>query len=592
MPIDKATQLSTNCVTTNATCVIWNLDPIPCLNIKTGDRLSDIVFAIVAKICKNIPDVSDVDLRCLVEKYAVSEPRDKTVNTILQLLVTNQCNIKDLLGTDSGGNPTTTLTLDLKCLKETDSYGNQIPYTQQSVLQKLINESCIHRDQIIALQQAGSNTGTGASYVEPTLDLGCLGSKQTSQGLALLASDYCTWKAKVGTAEDISKSMALQCSGIRDLFKTNDSFIQSPQNLAQDEGNQWILLCNLLDRIKTLEGCACKAKCSDLKLGFLPILDQNGIKLDFGTQYGTNIDPQWKINPDGNNSVTFSDANGITRPFPVTELENGTVLGPYDISTLDTSRAITINICLGFKTDDGQFCNKCATQTYLQSSSGSAPCTLKAVGSEVTILYKECVSACNCNYSSLVIKDGTTAFLSKTQKPIYISNTDALNGIECLDTSELQDTNCYVSMIDSDIDNTRTIVGIKLGDKTYNFQNPYAKANGVYNVSAIAAEVKSLIPSIIDANGSSGVSSTSYYWEPNPVAWFFGIGPGAKKITVNLSYYSFIQIKTLEGIAKTFDFVYRSSNVEGDSITLGPVLPRSTFEGANDVDSILPISLC
>lgn len=87
MPKDILTESGNNCIKTKASCVIWDLDPIPCLDINTGDPLTKIVLNLVEKMCSEDIDLENIDITRLVDIYGISEPKQKTIQSLLQTLI-------------------------------------------------------------------------------------------------------------------------------------------------------------------------------------------------------------------------------------------------------------------------------------------------------------------------------------------------------------------------------------------------------------------------------------------------------------------------------------------------------------------------
>ena len=119
--MEKKNSKKYDCIKTNVTCVEWNLPPIPCLGIETGDMLDDVTFAIVDKLCNSIgsTDLSEIDLQCILDRLDLTEPSTRTIASLLQLAFDNDCRLYDLIQEvrDLITNDTP-LSLDLKCLAQ------------------------------------------------------------------------------------------------------------------------------------------------------------------------------------------------------------------------------------------------------------------------------------------------------------------------------------------------------------------------------------------------------------------------------------------------------------------------------------------
>lgn len=130
-----------NCIKSFPQCIQWNKGDIPSLGITNGDYFDDIVYAIAEKICEccGDTDLSSLSVQCLYENLLVNDTRPvpvpPTLLWVLQLLIDNDCRLKDLIdGLQNQINDITNtgLVLDLKCLAVFDAYGNPLPYDQKA----------------------------------------------------------------------------------------------------------------------------------------------------------------------------------------------------------------------------------------------------------------------------------------------------------------------------------------------------------------------------------------------------------------------------------------------------------------------------
>lgn len=392
---DKKSIVKSGCITTSVGCIQWDLPAIPCLGIETGDTLDEITFAITKKICElSSPlDLSNVSVQCLVDKLNAVEPLNKTIPTYLQLIIDNECKLSDLITAiqnqiDDIINPS--LVLDLKCLNVNDSFGNPLPYTIQTVLQSLITEACNIRNQIAGLN--GSITdlqqqidALPAPYTEPLLTSCVYTARPTSTALNLLASDYCTYKTVVGTSSDIQTAIGRQCSSLDEDFVADANFIQSVTNLAQSENNQWVVLCNMYNRIIALEACACKVTCKDIILGFTTTFnDDSTVTLKFTSGSGAYIPTGFT---DCGSTITIKNDNGVsTSPISIVIAQEASTID-LDISMFQAGEYLTFNLDAHLCSSSFN-CSKCYSKV-VRNTSGC--CLVTNNGTDnITIIYKTC----------------------------------------------------------------------------------------------------------------------------------------------------------------------------------------------------------
>ena len=317
------------CVKSFPQCIQWNLGDIEVLGIKNGDYLDEIVWAIACKIkeLSDPLDVSSVSIQCILDKLDATEPATKTIQTILQLLIDNECKLKDLIDAlqeQLNGN-SATLVLNLRCLAENDAYGNPLPYNEQSVLQMLINELCDLKTTVIYLSgkviDLQNQIDNLTVYTEPLLTSCLYSNIPLSQSTVILTNDYCGYKTKIGSVSQVNSAIAKQCGTLNTLFSTNPNFIQTPSALAETVNNQWITICNLLDRLSAIEQTCCAPSCDKIKLGFTYSYDYDTkeLTLSFTSGSGTFI-PSGFV--DCGSEFTIKGCNGDVLLTSIQPIEN------------------------------------------------------------------------------------------------------------------------------------------------------------------------------------------------------------------------------------------------------------------------------
>ena len=565
----KKNKIYSDCVSTNVTCIKWNLPPIPCLGIQTGDMLDVVLFGILDKVCSAVgtTDLSQIELQCLISKLNITEPSQRTIVTLFQLAYDNDCKLYDLI--QQVRNLITNsvpLTLDLKCLATFDSFGNQLPYNEQTVLQSLITNVCLLITNIAGFAQDILNVNIRidnlpAPYTEPNIS-SCLSGtpKTTSQTVALLATDYCTFKDKVGNSSLINQAIGAQPTIIdnTDPLFANPDLITPPTSLANSDVNQWVFIESLLNRIKSLEACACKFDCSDIKIAFNVEDQENGeqVALRFSGDYGNFIPSDFDISTDS--KITFIDKNKSQKSYtiPVGNINtlNTEWLSPdYDISMLDLSGLITIKVCGKFiNTATGQICCKCEETQHMFVGTCSF-CEISATA-EVTIIFKNSLDL----IQSVTLFAGQSYILPSNSKVVSVSNINNLTEVPpCLNLSGLEAVGCFIAVIGSWAENVGSIIdtgywegsgnghqilGIEFEGNNY-FTPTSIKAipgttSGVFDMNAeVAPKIKALHGIILEANGADNHEAS------------------AGDLGISLNY---LQIKTVSSYVNKLRLVTRS----------------------------------
>lgn len=148
-------QLDYKCLGTKTStdCVIWAGDPVPALDICTGDPLTYVEEQILNYIVDQLEQADlpvDVDLSTCVAMQQALAGRDKTVNNLLQILIDNQCTLADLIQQVEDKIPIPTpYAFQLKCVAPVGA--NNDP---NAIIQGIINELCELADTVADL---GSN---------------------------------------------------------------------------------------------------------------------------------------------------------------------------------------------------------------------------------------------------------------------------------------------------------------------------------------------------------------------------------------------------------------------------------------------------
>ena len=80
-----------NCSPISSNCVIWQGPDIPCLNLCTGDTVSDILYKLAEDYCKfkESLDVQDLDITDLLSACGTNTPvpQDKSIVKILEIII-------------------------------------------------------------------------------------------------------------------------------------------------------------------------------------------------------------------------------------------------------------------------------------------------------------------------------------------------------------------------------------------------------------------------------------------------------------------------------------------------------------------------
>ena len=136
-----------NCSPVSSNCVIWQGPDLVCINLCTGDSISDVVYKLAVEICdlKDQLNLTDLDLKCLVDNCITCPDPEKTLGIVLQLLINKVCDLQTIIDTLSGGTTTEVLVRLASCFIAdfTDSNGDVTnPVPVSIYVQKIAQKIC------------------------------------------------------------------------------------------------------------------------------------------------------------------------------------------------------------------------------------------------------------------------------------------------------------------------------------------------------------------------------------------------------------------------------------------------------------------
>lgn len=375
--------------------VIWEGPTIPCLDLCTGETTSSVISKVGDKICKIVTDIEalqNLDYACLLvelDKVADLQDPDKfSLKLLFQVLLANECKLKDLINSINCSNSTTTnvdLTgLNLSCItQEVINLCGQIPAVLdiKKVLQAIINILCDIQDdvadlliRIITLEARFDSLGDPLSggYTEPTIDASCLNpAPYTATGNVPLPmhthlpqitdAAVCALQTLVGSETDVALAIAAQC--LTD-YTDNPDIIKNAVNLSQSATNKEIIICDLINRVTSIENTCCSFDCNDIYIGYLNSYNSGTeeFTLDFTFGAGTDIP---LVFTDCGAKITVTDWKGIIKIFniaPGTLVNGASVVLGMAGSGLDLSKPISIKIETCFENSQtGLVCKDCFT---------------------------------------------------------------------------------------------------------------------------------------------------------------------------------------------------------------------------------------
>ena len=428
-----------NCSPVSSNCVIWQGPDLVCINLCTGDSISDVVYKLAVEICdlKDQLNLTDLDLKCLVDNCITCPDPEKTLGIVLQLLINKVCDLQTIIDTLSGGTTTEVLVRLASCFIAdfTDSNGdvtNPVPVSiyVQKIAQKIctiltrldgidatiagIDSSLIDIDiRLDALEAAGLPQVTpicSSSPVPKDIDVALIG----------LESAFCSLRTATGLPGDILAAITdNECQPVAPATVITSLvdpavvlWTGSSSTLAGTIEKLWLGLCDLRAAVSLIQDTCCSVNCDDLIVDFDVILDYNSQSDEYSLVFyfgqKTNIPLAFgDCNTTLGTKFTVSDNQGHTSTIYIKiredvlndpdALTNGySILLPGNITPTSTIY-VDSNTCI---TNGELNCVKCISKTILYTAPQCAYCEITATG-PVTIVYKICLATTTTTSTTL-----------------------------------------------------------------------------------------------------------------------------------------------------------------------------------------------
>lgn len=387
---------------TTTECVYWQGENLQCLGIERGQKISLSIKKIADEVCalKTTLDLDDLELKCVFDLCVSCPEPEKTLKTVLQLLINKVCSIDEIVKELSSTTEETTASLIrlASCFQYTTTEGDlvvELPH--EDYTKRIANEVCTLltkvsslENEILDVQNSVSDLTQRVVTLENSSDevsSNCLftGTRDLPTAYETLDQAFCQIRTALGLPTDINKAIGQQCENLNPEFSSNPAWNNSVENLAQTTQNIWIVLCKLLEDVKTIQSTCCSFDCSDVKIGFVVAFEDGleVVRLRFTYGSGTNI-------PTGFNDIgsvlTVSDESGNSLSFNITIENNGEEV--LNLLGLNAGDKLTFNI--ESKLSNGSItCQQCVSKT-IDSDSSCDYCEIQSVGTgTIVITYTE-----------------------------------------------------------------------------------------------------------------------------------------------------------------------------------------------------------
>lgn len=404
--------------------ILWQGPDLQCIEVCKGDNVSDIIAKLAEEVCELLEtlNLTDLDLKCLIENCLACPQPEKTLKTALRLIIEKVCELEELIENGSGEPvPIPVFLVNLKCLAVVDGSGNILnDDTNDKIIQSIIDRVCQHDSDIALIQVDVDNLDARVTVLEqvdptppvPNVPSACLfpGVKPLNDAYTDLDSAFCTISALIGSNVDINKAIGEQCKDLNNRFVLNPNFSLTPRNFAQSMRNLWITMCDTMDRVRKIETTCCQLTCEAVKVGFnIVFSDHSTVTVKFTTGAGTNIPPGVV---DCGSVLVVSDELGRRVVVENLNINNNVEVPDIDTSEFTEGGLLTFTLTYKMCSEELGTCEKVVVKTAIYKT----PCSTCEVSNsgdgEVIIVYE--TSGATLTTETVVISDTTSSSTSTT----------------------------------------------------------------------------------------------------------------------------------------------------------------------------------
>lgn len=267
------------CSPVSSNCVIWQGPNIACINLCTGDSVSEVVYKLATEVCamKAQLDLSDVDFDCLVSSAIGTPEPEHNLTVAITLLVNKVCELNDIVNAFQNNDGSINLDFAVaipataSCFVKDDINGDpmfSLPHSEFTkdiskkvcALNTLVNQHTStlsnHETRIVALE-----TYEAASQdllVTPTCVLPTSPDVPIATAWEALEQQFCNLRSITGMPTALSAALTYQCQGLgsENALSVNGTMSSIPgwkptvTTLADALQNLFITVCDMRAGLK------------------------------------------------------------------------------------------------------------------------------------------------------------------------------------------------------------------------------------------------------------------------------------------------------------------------------------------------------
>ena len=416
--IPTNSSINTNgCDNISSNCVIWQGPDIACINLCSGDTISEVTKKIGDKVCQIItdgvtanPNLTGLDLSCL----NIQGTTPTTLVPVLQAMVSQIC-INSLSSGGSSNTPLPMMTLPA-CLQYNDASGNPVTELRLDAFATLIaNQVCTNLASITVINSTLTSLDNRIDILEacvlpcsgavveaqiiPTCVTASVGSL-TNVSVVVLALEtaFCTLRTAVGFPSAIN--LAINQSVITGSYNSlTDSSVSygsisgwnnSASTLAQSVQNAWVVIDDLYSAVASIQTNCCPGGCDAIVYNYTTSNSFassgliNGVLFNF---IGSSV-PSTFTDASGFTLLTLTDVTGtsLSTTVSVSSLQNNAAGYLFSTGALNTAQDLSVTVNYSF-VDGTDTCANNQSSVITGLVPCSTPVTSAITSTEVTVTF-------------------------------------------------------------------------------------------------------------------------------------------------------------------------------------------------------------
>ena len=411
------------CDNISSNCVIWQGPDIECIDLCTGDTISEVVYKLATKVCDIItngvtanPSLTGLDLACL----NISGVTPTTLVPVLQAMVTQICanSSSSISSFTSGGGSSSSLPIMTlpACLQYNDASGNpvtELPLDQFATL--IANQVCDNLSSINIINSTLTSFNTRIDILEACV-LPCSGTVAevqivptcvsnvgtlTNVSVVVLAleSAFCALSTAVGTIGAINNAISQTIITGSYTTLTNNSvsygsiggWNSSPTTLAQSVQNAWVVIDDMYTAITNIQDECCPGGCDSVVFAYTTAVgyDSNGLIDGILFNFTGSSVPAGFNDCSGYSNITVTDGLGssLTQTVSVSSLQNNSSGFNFLTGALNTQQnmSVSVDFCVTDGVDTCQATQGSTITGFIPCPSSVTIGTLTTTGMTATI---------------------------------------------------------------------------------------------------------------------------------------------------------------------------------------------------------------